>query len=84
MQLKRHSPIVRITIGDGHGGHTDLLVVRVAEGGLVEREEVTEVAHREVPLHVFLIVHHTRAQRLLVRLTLEYLLLYRARLQQTS
>jgi len=58
-----------------NGETSSLLVVGVADGGLVEREELAQLAQGEVPLHVLLLIHHTAAQRLLVGLPLQDLLL---------
>lgn len=66
-----------------NGETLSLLVVGVADGGLVEREEVAQLAQGEVSLHVLLLIHHTAAQRLLVGLPLQDLLLDGTRLPGT-
>ena len=53
----------------------------VAVGVFVELEEVSQVLQREMPLHLFLVVDHTRAEGLLVRLSLKDLFLNTASLQ---
>lgn len=49
--------------------------MRVAGRLLVEGEEFSQFAQREVALHVLLLVHHAAAQGFLVGLPLEDLLL---------
>lgn len=57
-----------------------LLVMRVAGGLLIESEELSEFAQREVTLHIHLLIHHTAAQSFLMGLPLQDLLLNRPRL----
>ena len=47
----------------------------VAEGVVLQSEEISEVREREVTRHVLFLVHDTRTQGFLVRLTLEDFLL---------
>ena len=54
----------------------------VTAGLLVEGEEFSEFAKREVTLHVLLLVHHTAAQGFLMGLSLQDLLLDGPRLKQ--
>lgn len=61
-----------------------VLVMGVAGGGLVEREELAQLPQGEVALHVLLLVHHTAAQSLLVGLPLQDLLLDGSRLSGTQ
>lgn len=51
-----------------------LLVMGVAEG-VLQLEQFPELGNAEMTLHVFLVVHDAAAQCLLVRLSLENLLL---------
>lgn len=57
-----------------------LLVMCVAGGLLVESEEFSEFAQREVTFDVLLLIHHTAAQGFLMGLPLQDLLLNRPRL----
>lgn len=47
----------------------------VAKASLIESKQLLQLAQREVPLHVLLLIHHTAAQCLLVALALKDLLL---------
>lgn len=58
--------------------------MRVADGVLVEAEELSEFPQGEMALHVLLLVHHTAAQGFLVGLSLQNLLFDCPSLQQTN
>jgi hypothetical protein len=58
-------------------------LVRVTFRVLVQREQITQFAYAKMSFHIFLVVDHTTAQRLLVRLALKYLLFQSARGKQT-
>lgn len=61
-----------------------LLVVRVAVGFLAEGEEFAELSQGKVALHVLLLVHHAAAQRFLMGLSLQDLLLDGPRLPENK
>lgn len=47
----------------------------VTEASLIQSKQLFQLAQREMPLHILLLIHHTAAQCLLVALTLKDLLL---------
>lgn len=53
-----------------------LRVMCVTAGVLLQLEQVAELLTAEMPLHIFLFIHHTTAQGFLVSLPLEDLLFY--------
>ena len=56
-----------------------LPLMSVTLGVFIQCEQIPELVDAEMPLHVFLIVHHATAQRLFVSLSLKYLFLHSAR-----
>lgn len=47
----------------------------VTEASLIQGKQLLQLAQREVPLHILLLIYHTATQCLLVALTLKDLLL---------
>ena len=55
--------------------------MRVTKRVINEGKEISKVTEWEVSLYILLFIDHTRAESLLVRLTLENLLFYRSSLK---
>lgn len=53
-----------------------LRVMCVTAGVLLQLEQVAELLAAKMPLHIFLLIHHTTAQGFLVGLPLEDLFFY--------
>lgn len=62
----------------------NILVMCVTNCVFIEFEEFFQISQTEVSLYMFLLIHHTATQGLLVSLALEYLLFYGASLQHVS